>query len=333
MLVFATETSCDETSICLMENNKIIEHTIFSQEIHNKHGGVVPELASRSHLEKLQEMTINLFSKKYIDPSQIDVFCATCGPGLIGSLLVGSTFTKSLSINFNKPFIPVNHLEGHILSTSFNNEIIYPHLVLLLTGGHTQIYLMKNNMQIELLGESLDDAIGEAFDKTAKLIGLGYPGGAEIEKMATLGDEDYFLLPKPLINKKNLNFSFSGIKTHINLLTKKNEINDKFVSNLSASFQKTIIEIISEKLITGLDVLKQKNIIVNSVSIVGGVANNNYIRHKLENLFDKRKIKLYYPLKEMMSDNAAMIAWACIKNYNKDKINIFFKPDPRLKIV
>ena len=124
MLVFATETSCDETSICLMEDKKIVEHTIFSQEIHNKHGGVVPELASRSHLEKLQEMTINLFSKKYIDPSQIDVFCATCGPGLIGSLLVGSTFTKSLSINFNRPLIPVKHLEGHILSTSFNNEII-----------------------------------------------------------------------------------------------------------------------------------------------------------------------------------------------------------------
>ena len=149
MLVFATETSCDETSICLMEDRKIIEHITFSQEIHKKHGGVVPELASRSHLEKIQIMTDNLFTKKKIDPNNIDVFAATCGPGLIGSLLVGSTFTKSLAISFEKPFIPINHLEGHILSTSFNNKIEFPSLVLLLTGGHTQIYFMKNENNIE----------------------------------------------------------------------------------------------------------------------------------------------------------------------------------------
>ena len=145
MLVFACETSCDETSICLMENKRIVEHFIFSQEIHSKHGGVVPELASRSHLENIQEMTKKLFQKSKVEPKNIDVFCSTCGPGLIGSLLVGSTFTKSLSLYYNKPFIPINHLEGHVLSTSFNNEIDYPHLVLLLTGGHTQVYLMKDS--------------------------------------------------------------------------------------------------------------------------------------------------------------------------------------------
>ena len=138
MLVFACETSCDETSLCLMKNNEIVEHIYFSQEIHRKYGGVVPELASRSHLEKLQEMTNILFKKPNIKPDEIDIFCATCGPGLIGSLLVGSTFTKALSISFKKPFVPINHLEGHILSTSFNNKILSPHLVLLLTGGHTQ---------------------------------------------------------------------------------------------------------------------------------------------------------------------------------------------------
>ena len=135
MLVFAAETSCDETSVCLMENRSIVEHITFSQEIHKIHGGVVPELASRSHLEKIQSITNDLFSKKKIEPKGIDVFTATCGPGLIGSLLVGSTFTKSLSISFNKPFIPTNHLEGHILSTSFNNNIKFPSLILLLTGG------------------------------------------------------------------------------------------------------------------------------------------------------------------------------------------------------
>ena len=221
MLVFATETSCDETSICLMENSSIVEHITFSQEIHKIHGGVVPELASRSHLEKIQIMTNELFSRKNMDPNEIDVFSATCGPGLIGSLLVGSTFTKSLAISFQKPFIPINHLEGHILSTSFNNDIKFPSVVLLLTGGHTQVYLMKDEHNIELLGQSVDDAIGEAFDKTAKLIGLSYPGGAEIEREAVRGDENRFILPKPLAKEKNFNFSFSGIKTHINILTKK----------------------------------------------------------------------------------------------------------------
>ena len=143
MLVFAVETSCDETSICLMENDKIIKHIVYSQEIHIHHGGVVPELASRSHLEKLQEITNKLFKEPNFNPNKIDFFAATCGPGLIGSLLIGATFTKSLAISYNKPFVPINHLEGHVLSTSFNNRIRYPNLVLLLTGGHTQVYLMK----------------------------------------------------------------------------------------------------------------------------------------------------------------------------------------------
>ena len=332
MLVFACETSCDETSLCLMENKNIVEHIIYSQEIHSKFGGVVPELASRSHLEELQEMTLNIFSKTNIEPEKIDVFTATCGPGLIGSLLVGSTFTKSLSMSLNKPFIPINHLEAHVLSTSFNNNINYPHLVLLLTGGHTQIYLMNNSNNIELLGESIDDAVGEAFDKTAKMLRLSYPGGKEIEKMAKKGDEDSFNLPLPLVNEENFNFSFSGIKTAINLLTKTNEIDIKFIRNVSASFQKTIAKLITTKLIRGIDILNNKNVFIKSISVVGGVANNMYIKNKLENLFHERNIKLYYPIKEMMSDNAAMIAWACIKNYREDKKNIFFKPQPRLKI-
>ncbi len=332
MLVFATETSCDETSICLMEDKNIIEHNTFSQEIHKKHGGVVPELASRSHLEKIQIMTNDLFNKKNIDPDKIDVFAATCGPGLIGSLLVGSSFTKSLAISFNKPFVPINHLEGHILSTSFNNNINFPNLVLLLTGGHTQVYLMKNENEIELLGQSVDDAIGEAFDKTAKIIGLSYPGGAEIEKEALKGDEDKFILPKPLIKEKNFNFSFSGIKTHINLLTKKNIIDKTFIRDLSASFQKNITEILIRKLEIGIKMLSSENKCIKSISIVGGVSNNKYIRNKIENFFKKRNFQIYYPLKEMMGDNAAMIAWACMKFYNKNRHDLFFKPKSRLNV-
>ena len=332
MLVFAAETSCDETSICLMKSGKIIEHFIFSQEIHEKFGGVVPELASRSHLQILQQATNELFENSKIKPEEIDIFTATCGPGLIGSLLVGATFTKSLSLGYKKPFIPMNHLLGHVLSTSYNNKILYPNIVLLITGGHTQVYLLENNLSIKLLGETLDDALGEAFDKVAKLLGLGYPGGKEIEEKARHGDEKFFVLPKPLIEDKNFNFSFSGIKTHINLLVKKNKLDDYFVRNLSASFQKTIVDIISSKLITGLDILNQKKIQIKSISVVGGVANNKYIRKKLENLFDQKKIKLYYPIKEMMGDNAAMIAWACLKNYKEEKNDIFFKPSARMKI-
>ena len=332
MLVFAAETSCDETSVCLMENNSIVEHITFSQEIHRIHGGVVPELASRSHLEKIQSITNDLFNNKKIEPKEIDVFTATCGPGLIGSLLVGSTFSKSLAISFNKPFIPTNHLEGHILSTSFNNNIKFPNLILLLTGGHTQVYLMKSESEIELLGQSVDDAIGEAFDKTAKLIGLSYPGGSEIEQQALQGNEDKFVLPKPLVKEKNFNFSFSGIKTNINLLTKKNKIDKKFVEDLSASFQKNITEILIEKLERGLKRLGSENKDIRSISVVGGVSNNKYIRNKIENFFIKKNIEVYYPIKEMMGDNAAMIAWACMKFYKKDRNDLFFKPMPRLGI-
>ena len=333
MLVFATETSCDETSICLMKDGEILKHIIFSQEIHKKHGGVVPELASRSHLEILQKIMSELVFKDNNYLQDIDAFAATCGPGLVGSLLVGSSFTKSLALGFKKPFYPINHLEGHILSTSFNNKISYPHLVLLLTGGHTQYYLLEDDNKIKLLGESVDDAVGEVFDKVAKLMGMSYPGGAEIEKNALLGNENFFKLPRPLINDETLNFSFSGIKTHVNLLIKKNHVDEKFKKNLCASFQKTILDILIKKTEKAVNILSNKNLNIEQISIVGGVINNKYIRDNFENHFEKYKIKILYPLKEMMSDNAAMIAWACFKNLKKNNANINFKIDPRLKIL
>ena len=332
MLVFAAETSCDETSICLMKSGKIIEHFIFSQEIHEKFGGVVPELASRSHLQILQQATNELFENSKIKPEEIDIFTATCGPGLIGSLLVGATFTKSLSLGYKKPFIPMNHLLGHVLSTSYNNKILYPNIVLLITGGHTQVYLLENNLSIKLLGETLDDALGEAFDKVAKLLGLGYPGGKEIEEKARHGDENFFVLPKPLIEDKNFNFSFSGIKTHVNLIKRKNQFDEKFVKDMSASFQKNISDLLMKKIKNGLKLLKEKKIKIKSISVVGGVANNNYIKKNFENLSLNEKIELYYPIKEMTSDNAAMIAWGCHNIFTKNKKDIFFKPNPRMNI-
>ena len=185
MIVFAVESSCDETSVCILsEEKEILSHIIYSQAEHRKFGGVIPELASRSHLQILQTITRKSLHESKLSIEDIDFFCATCGPGLIGGLLVGSTFAKSLSLGAGKPFFPINHLEGHILSPTFNNSMEFPYLCFLLTGGHTQIYLVKSISDYTLLGETLDDAVGEAFDKVAKLLNLPYPGGPDIEKKA-----------------------------------------------------------------------------------------------------------------------------------------------------
>ena len=331
MLVFAVETSCDETSVCIMDHSrKIYSHIISSQEIHKKFGGVVPELASRAHLEILQAVTNKAFKESKIKITDIDLFVATCGPGLIGPLLIGSTFAKALSIGSNKPFIPINHIESHVLSPAFNNKIIYPNISLLVTGGHTQIYLLKNEKKIYLLGETVDDAVGETFDKVAKIIGLQYPGGPEIEKKALKGNELLYKLPIPMLKDRSLNMSFSGIKTAVHFLTKKNILNDIFISDISASFQNCISKILIEKLNSSLIFLKNKSIDIKSISVVGGVSNNNYLKDKITDFSKDKNIKLLYPIPSMMSDNAAMIAWAGIL---KEKENdIFFKVDPRLEI-
>lgn len=333
MLVFSVESSCDETSVCIMNDKKeIFSHIVYSQQIHKKYGGVVPELASRAHLEILQIITKQAFKESGLKLRNIDLFCATCGPGLIGGLLIGSTFAKSLAIGLDKPFIPINHIEAHVLSPFYNNKISFPHLSLLITGGHTQIYLLNNINKIILIGETIDDAVGEAFDKVAKLLGLKYPGGKELEIKAKNGNENEFLLPKPLLDKNNLNFSFSGLKTSVSLLLKKNKLNDFFVSNIAASFQKTVADIITFKIDKAINNLTKNKINLSSISVVGGVANNEKIRLELFNKIQKHNISLVYPVKEMLTDNAAMIAWACVHKHNKFDKGIFFKANPRLKI-
>jgi len=330
MLVFSTETSCDETSVCIMKEDKtILSHIVYSQTVHTKHGGVVPELASRAHLEILQQITKDALKESGVKLNDINLFSATCGPGLIGGLLIGSTFTKSLSIGNNKPFIPINHLEAHILSSFYNNEIKFPHINLLITGGHTQIYFLRGYNDITLIGETIDDAIGEAFDKVAKILGLSYPGGPEIEKAALEGNENSFKLPQPLINEDNFNFSFSGLKTSVNLIAKKNIINEIFIKDMSASFQKCVGAIFTFKLNKVIKELYKSNTKNLSVSVVGGVANNKYLKKCFKNIEERETIEFSYPPKYMMNDNAAMIAWATIlKHRNNHDLN--FKPNPRL---
>ena len=335
MLVFSVETSCDETSVCIINDKKtILSHIIYSQEEHNKFGGVIPELASRAHLEILQKISKQSLKEAKISLRDIDVYCATCGPGLIGGLLVGSIFTKALALGNKKPFVPINHLEAHLLSSSFNNEVNDPHLSFLLTGGHTQIYLVKNVEKYNLLGETLDDAIGEAFDKVSKLLGMNYPGGPEIENAAKNGDDMAFDLPHPLKNSKELNFSFSGIKTAISLIVKnKKIIDEELKSNISASFQNIVSDILIKKFNMTLKYLKNQNVNIAQLSLVGGVAANKYIYYKLEKECLKNNIEIILPPKNMLSDNAAMIGWACIKKlYNNNINDLYFKENPRLTL-
>lgn len=332
MLIFSIETSCDETSVCIMDDNKkIYSHIIYSQQIHKKFGGVVPELASRAHLEILQKITKNSLEESGKKISDIDVFAATCGPGLIGPLLIGSTFGKSLSLGCKKPFIPINHIKSHVLSPTFNNQITYPHLSILLTGGHTQIYFLDQKKNIILLGESIDDALGETFDKVAKILKLKYPGGPEIENWALKGNELSFSLPTPLLRDGGLNMSFSGLKTAINILVKKNKLTNIFISDICSSFQFCITKILIEKINRAIKQLSKESVDISSISIVGGVANNKYIINKLNNFAQSKDIKVFLPIKEMMSDNAAMIAWSAVLE-NINNADILFNPSPRLSI-
>ena len=334
-IAFSIETSCDETSVAIVNDlGKIISQITFNQLEHKKFGGVVPEIASRAHLQILQKIIPTCFKNANLNIGDIDIFCATCGPGLIGGLLVGTTVAKSMAIGTGKPFYPINHLEGHLISPAFNNELKFPNLTLLLTGGHTQLYLINKLNNYELLGETIDDAIGESFDKVAKLLGLPYPGGPEIEKLAQNGNLNTFLLPHPLKNKKNINFSFSGIKTAVSIIVKKQKIIDqKFKENISASFQNKIIEIIITKIEKALEILAEKKINIYDIAIVGGVAANKAIRNSFSSTQNLNKFNFIYPPIELCGDNAAMIALVCQQKYkNNVNPNNLFKANPRLTI-
>ena len=335
-LIFSIETSCDETSVAIIDKNKrILGEITHSQSEHVKYGGVVPELASRAHLEILQRIIPECVKKSAISIKDIDIYCATSGPGLIGGLLIGTTIAKSMAMAMKKPFYGINHLEGHLISPTFNNNMTFPYLSILLTGGHTQIYLVKKFNHYKILGESIDDAMGECFDKVAKLMGLKYPGGPEIEKLALLGDHNKFKLPHPLIkNKTDLNFSFSGIKTAISLIVKsQKKIDLVFKKNLAASFQNKVIEILIEKIDRSLKFLENENININDIAIVGGVAANKAIREALNKTYISKNYNLAYPQKNMCGDNAMMIGLTCLQKYeHKYKPDYFFKANPRLQI-
>ena len=305
--ILAIETSCDETSVAIVKNGKeVVALSIATQMYkHAEYGGVVPELASRMHTEAINYVIDDCLKKAKMTIKEVDAIAVTSSPGLLGSLLVGIEAAKSLALVYGKPLISVNHLVGHIYANNIDNNITFPSLALVLSGGHSEILLMNNDYEFKVLGSTLDDAIGEAYDKVARVLDLKYPGGPNIEKLAING-KDTYNLPKPM-NDDSINLSFSGLKSAvINLVhNEKQRGNEIRKEDLACSFQTTAIEEVIRKLSLAIEQTNIKNIIV-----AGGVSANSYLRNELEKLKEKYNINLSIPKLIYCTDNAAMIGAA-----------------------
>ena len=333
--ILGIESSCDETAASIITDDKgitkVLSNVISSQiDVHKEFGGVVPELAARSHLEKIDLIT----KKALIDSGKkledIDAIASTAGPGLIVCLSVGLSFGKTLALTLNKPFIAINHLEGHALSPKLVTKLEYPYLLLLISGGHSQFLSVEGLGKYKRLGTTIDDALGEAFDKTAKILGIDFPGGPQIEVLASKGNSKKYNLPKPIFNKGGCNLSFAGLKTAV-LKISKNISSDQDKFDLAASFQKTIEEILEKKTKVAFEEFKKrKNEKINKFVIAGGVAANKNIRKMLINLCNKENFVPIFPPKELCGDNAAMIAMAGLERFKLSKFNKLDHPaNPR----
>lgn len=310
ILIMGIESSCDETSIAIVKNGReILSNVIDTQiSIHEKFGGVVPEIASRNHVEAISNVMKKAIEEADVDINQIDAVACTYGPGLVGALLVGVSYAKALSYALGKTLIGVNHIEGHIAANYISHkELEPPFLCMMTSGGNTQIIFVKDYTNFEILGKTKDDAIGEAFDKVARVIGLGYPGGPKVDKLAQEGKPDIEL---PKTHLENLDFSFSGIKTAvINLNHKDPNINK---ADLAASFEETVTDLLLEKIQKAIDMTG-----VNKIVLAGGVSANSCIRRKFDELSREKEIKIYYPELKLCTDNGAMIAAAGYYEYIK----------------
>ncbi len=338
-IILGIETSCDETAVSLIQDDKsgvpkILSNIISSQfDIHKEFGGVVPELAARSHVEKIDLIAKKAIKESGVGLDKISAIATTSGPGLIVCLTVGLNFGKAMASSLNLPFIGVNHLEGHALSPKLHSKLDYPYLLLLISGGHSQ-YLSVNGLgKYKRLGTTIDDALGEAFDKTAKLLGIEFPGGPKLEKFAEKGDPYKFELPKPIINKGGCNLSFAGLKTAILRLTKiiKTE-QEKF--DLAASFQKTIEEILYIKTKVAFNEFKKiysKD--KSSFVVAGGVAANKGIRKKLIKVSNENNFNPIFPDIKLCGDNAAMIAMVGLEKFKVKQFDSLDLPaSPRLPL-
>lgn len=339
MIVLGIESSCDETAAALVnEKREILSEVVLSQEEHKMFGGVVPEIAARSHLDHIDDIIHQTFQRAKIDMNSIDAVAAAAGPGLIGGVAVGVMAAKALALALDKPFVAVNHLEGHALVSRLTNDVSYPYLLLLVSGGHCQILIVKGAGSYQRLGTTIDDAAGEAFDKVAKMLGLGYPGGPMIEKMAALGDENRFALPHPLKGSGDLNLSFSGLKTAVRKIIEsygngkieENILPRKDIADICACFQKTACECLLGKLSKAADYFKQNYPEGKNIVVAGGVAANTYLRSRLKKLAAEKGLIFAAPPIRLCTDNGVMIAWAGLERFQKGFVtDLDFKPRPR----
>ena len=308
MLVLGIETSCDETGLAVFDSEKgLLGHTLHSQiDLHEAYGGVVPELASRDHIRLILPLLETLFKKTGVNKEAIDVIAYTQGPGLSGALLVGSALAEALAFSLQIPTIPIHHLEGHLLAPLLEKDApTFPFLALLVSGGHTQIIHVKKMGQYEIIGDTLDDAAGEAFDKTAQLLGLGYPGGLALSLLAEKG-KSHFDLPRPLIHTKDLNFSFSGLKTAVlHLIRAQENLTDEIKADVAFAFQEAITDVLAKKCLHALDQTNLKQLVVS-----GGVGANKQLRQKLKTELTQKNYEVFFPRLEFCTDNGAMIAFA-----------------------
>lgn len=333
--ILGIESSCDDTSAAILYNDKILSNVVANQKIHAAYGGVVPELASRAHQQNIVPVVHQAIEKAGISKKQLSAIAFTRGPGLMGSLLVGTSFAKSLAFGLNIPLIDVNHMQAHILAHFISEENHkkppFPFLAMTISGGHTQIVKVSNHFEMEVLGETIDDAVGEAYDKSGKVLGLGYPAGPEIDKLAQLGNPKAFRFTKPKVD--GLNFSFSGLKTAIlYFVQRETKTNPNFVkdnlNDICASIQYTIIGILMDKL-----KLAAKQTGIKHIAIGGGVSANTGIRKALEDAEHKIGWTTYIPKFEYTTDNAAMIAIVgYLKYLEKDFSDFDVMATARLKI-
>ena len=345
MKILGIETSCDETAVAIIDGEKnILANLVNSQaKIHEKFGGVVPEVAARGHVEVLDDLILQALEESSLTFDDIDGFAATSGPGLIGGVIVGMMAAKTLASIYKKPFLAVNHLEGHALTARFTNDVEFSYLLLLISGGHCQILNINDFGDYKKLGQTIDDALGESFDKVAQMLGLAYPGGPVIEKMAEDGDEDRFKFSRPLIGSKKeehlFNFSFSGLKTSVRRqieglvgenfshLTSPQKISQKDKEDICASFQKVVCQILVDRLSNVLNSLEKKP---ENLVIAGGVAANRYIFSYLQDWALGFGVKIIAPPVGLCTDNAAMIAWVGVEKMRRGCFDdLSFKPKAR----
>ena len=320
-IILGIESSCDETAASIITENEqgmptILSSIVSSQvDVHKEFGGVVPELAARSHMEKIDLITKKAFDKSGVKMEDLDAIAATAGPGLMVCLSVGLSFGKAMASSLNKPFIAVNHLEGHALSPKLNSELNYPYLLLLISGGHTQFLSVQGLGNYKRLGTTIDDAVGEAFDKTAKLLGIEFPGGPQIEVFAKKGDPNKYELPKPIFYKGGCNLSFAGLKTAVLKISKQIKTEQEKY-DLAASFQKTIEEILYKKSKIAFEEFKKMNTTnKNKFVVAGGVAANKSVREVLTNLCKEEDFEAIFPPINLCGDNAAMIAMVGLERF------------------